>query len=177
MQNPAKPVLKKLSETFQTRAFGLVVSFLGVTFLLLTLCISLDPEPFLRFGYLGVFVFNLFGPGTLLIPSLSGHMNVYSLALATSLGMAFNDSVSWLIGRSGGKIIPYSKKFAKVQGFIERFGLFGLLFLSFLPLPYDFIGLIAGYLKLPYKKFLFPTFVGRFVRMMLLGLGVLVLKR
>jgi len=177
MQNSTKLVLKKLSKTFQTKIFGLVVSFLGVAFLLLTLCVSFDPKPFLKFGYWGVFIFNLFGPGTLLIPSLSGHMNVYLLALATSLGMAFNDSVSWVIGRSGGKIVPCSKKFIKVQDFIGRFGLFGLLFLSFLPLPYDFIGLIAGYLKLPYKKFLLPTFVGRFIRMMLLGLGVLILER
>lgn len=162
---------KNLAKIFQSESFKKASLILGLAFLVLTLFISFDPKPFLRFGYVGIFVFNLFGPGTILVPSLSRYMNIVGLAGVTALGMAFNDSVSWLVGRSGDVILPRSRKILKVERAIHRFGPFALFFLSLAPIPYDFIGLIAGYLEFSYKSFLIPTFLGKFVRFILLGMG------
>ena len=138
--------------------FKKLTLILGVLFFILTFFISFNPGPFLKFGYLGVFVFNLFGPGTLLFPSLVKHMNLIGLAIATTSGMALNDSVSWLVGRSG--------------DVVHKYGSVALFFWSLIPFPYDLIGLIAGYLEFSYKRFLIPTFLGRFIRFILLGLGI-----
>jgi membrane protein YqaA with SNARE-associated domain len=163
---------KRLLAIIQSKTFKKITVVLGIAFLVLTFFISFKPEPFLKFSYLGVFVFNLFGPGTLLIPSLSRHMNIFLLAFFTALGMSFNDSVSWVIGRNGDVIIPRSKKVLKIESGLHKFGPYALFVWSLIPFPYDLIGLIAGYLEFPYKTFILPTFLGRFLRLALIGFGV-----
>lgn len=163
---------EKLAKLFQSNRSKKIIFILGIIFLVLTLFISLDPRPFLRFGYIGVFIFNLFGAGTLLVIPLARHMNIVGLAFASALGMAFNDSVSWLVGRSGDAVIPRSKKVEGIEKSIHRFGSVALFFWSLIPIPYDIIGFIAGYLEFPYKSFIIPTFLGKFVRFILLGSGV-----
>jgi membrane protein YqaA with SNARE-associated domain len=133
----------------------------------------LDPTPFLKFGYFGIFIFNLFGAGTLLFLSLARHMNIVYLAFVSASGMTFNDSVSWVVGRSGDEIIPRSKKIEKVERSLHKYGALALFLWSLVPIPYDIVGFIAGYLEFPYKKFIVPTFLGKFARLILLGSGML----
>ncbi len=163
---------EKLVKIFQSKTFKKVTLILGILFLVLTGLISFKPDPFLRFGYLGVFVFNLFGAGTILVFSLARHMNILGLAFFTALGMAFNDSVAWLIGNSGETIIPRSKKTQRIESTVQRYGIFALFVWSLLPIPYDIIGLVAGYLGVSYKRYIIPTFLGKFIRMILIGLGM-----
>lgn len=157
---------------FQSKKFKKATFILGLLFILLTFVISLNPKPFLKFGYLGLFVFSLFGPGMFLVPSLVRHMNIFGLAFVTALGMALNDSVTWMIGRSGDVILPRSKKVKRIEGTIHRFGPLALFFWSLIPFPYDIIGFIAGYLEFSYQSFIIPTFLGKFVRFILLGFGI-----
>ena len=166
---------KKLAKLLNSKSFKKIALILAIAFSFLSFFITARPESFLKSGYLGIFGFNLFGPGTLLIPSLATRMNLFGLAIATSLGMSLNDSVAWVIGASGDVIIPRSKKVLKAEEVVQRYGIYGLFFLSLLPLPYDFIGLIAGYLQISYRKFFIPTFSGRFLRMILIGLGTIAL--
>lgn len=151
----------------------MAVFVLGILFFILTLFISQDPESFLRFGYPGVFIFNLFGAGTILAFTLARHMNISGLAFASALGMAFNDSVSWLIGRSSDAFFPRSKKMERIEKTVYKFGSIALFFWSLIPIPYDIVGFVAGYLKVSYASFVIPTFLGKFVRLILIGFGVL----
>lgn len=140
--------MKKITQLVRTKTFKKTSFFIGIALLILTILITLDPRSFLRFGYLGVFLFNLFGPGTLLIPMLSRFMNVPLLAATSALGMMFNDSVAWLVGNSGQAFIGKPGKLAKIEKSIEKFGLWALFFWS-----------------------LIPTFAGKFVRFILMGYG------
>lgn len=164
---------KNTSKFFQSKSFKKTTFCLGIVFFVLSLFIVLDPKPFTRYGYLGVFVFNLFGPGTLIFPSLSRYMNIPLLAAVTSLGMMFNDSVAWLVGYSSEVFVGKPEKLKHIQSSIEKYGLWALLFWSIIPFPYDFAGLVAGYLKIPYRRFILPTFTGKFIRFILLGYGFL----
>ena len=155
------------SQTF--KAFTLVFA---VVFYLLAFIVAFKPEPFLQFGYWGIFAFNLVGPGTFLIPVASRHFMVLGVALATSLGMAINDSVSWLAGKNGDIVFPRGKRVARIEAAIKKYGPFALFFWAIIPFPYDFIAVIAGYLKLPFKRFLIPTFLGRLLRFILMGFGI-----
>ncbi len=163
---------KQLASIFTSKTFKKTLFVFGLLFFILTLVISLDPKPFLRFGYVGVFVFNLIGPGTLLVPSLSRYMNVYLLALATALGMAGNDSVSWLVGRNSDVVVARSKGTQRIEATLHKYGPYALFVWSLIPFPYDLIGFIAGYLEFPYRRFIIPTILGKFVRFILLGLGI-----
>lgn len=154
---------------FESKAFKKAAFVSGIIFLLFTFIISLDPAPFLKFGLPGVFMFNLVGPGTLLIPVLARHMNIIGLALASALGMALNDSVSWVVGRNGDVVIPRSKKVEKVERSLYKYGPLAFFLWSVAPIPYDFIGLIAGYLQFPYRSLIVPAFLGKFVRFLILG--------
>ena len=161
--------LKKIlgSTWFKRIYFAISLLLLGIG-----LYSVINPEPFLKFGYPGIFVFNaLGGLGTFLIPTLSSQMNIWLLALATATGMGINDSISWLAGRGGSEAVYKMKWVPRVEKFLDTYGWKPLFVLSVLPLPYDAIGLILGYLGLDYLKFFIPMVVGKFVRVILIGYG------
>lgn len=144
----------------------------GVIFVILTVVISLDPTHFIRFGYPGVFVFNLFGPGTLLIPLVANHFNLVLLAGVSALGMSLNDSIVYFVGRSGQSVVKPGKRSDWLRQWIVRSGKLGLFVFSLLPIPIDLIGGTVGYLSLPYSYFIGPTFAGKFLRFLAIGLIV-----
>lgn len=142
--------------------------------MVVTIFITVNPGPFLKFGYAGVFLFNaLSGPGMILLPTLSRHMNFVILAFVSALGMAINDSVSWLVGRNGSVILPRLKKIIRLEAGINKYGPWALLVWSMIPFPYDLIGLISGYLGFSYIRFLVPTFAGKFIRFLMVAGGSL----
>jgi membrane protein YqaA with SNARE-associated domain len=166
-------MLQKLSTIFQTKKFKQTTFVLGIIFIVLTFFISLDSKPFLKFGYPGVFLFNVLGVRTILFIPLVKHMNLFLLSMVTALGMGINDSVSWIVGRSGDSVIPPSEKVKKIESGLKKYGVFALFVWSLIPFPYDIIGFIAGYLEFSYKRFILPTFLGKLTRFLLLGTGIL----
>jgi membrane protein YqaA with SNARE-associated domain len=163
--------LRHFWDSFQSKTFKALTLGLAAVFYLIAFVIVFSPEPFLKFGYVGLFVFNLFGPGMFLVPGASRFLPVGGVALVTALGMAINDSVSWLAGKNGDLIFPRGRRVAKIEGYIKKYGPWALFFWALIPFPYDFIAVIAGYLKLPFWRFLVPTFLGRLLRFLGLGSG------
>ncbi len=165
--------MKKLAAIFQSKEFKLISLVLSILVWIFTLTLSFNPDTFLKFGYPGIFVFNVVGGvGTFLVPILSRKLNLFLLAAVTALGMAFNDSIAYVVGRSGTVLLSENRKTEKVKESINKYGVVGLFFWSLIPIPYDFIGLVAGLLEFPYKKFLGASFAGKLVRFLLLGAGV-----
>lgn len=148
-----------------------ITFILGLVLLLVSSVSFYDPKPFLRLGYFGIFVFSFLGSGSLLVASLAGKMDLLTLSLVATLGMALNDTISWFIGRSGEEVIPPSTKLKKIERIVHKYGFYGLFFFAVIPFPYDFIGLIAGYLGFSFSKFFIPTFLGKFIKVILLGFG------
>lgn len=162
--------MKTFKELKHTKPFRFFVFILGISFIILTFFIILDPWPFLRFGYFGIFFFNMFGgPGMFLIPSLAKHFNIFLLAAISALGMGVNDSVNWVVGRSGDVILPKSQKIRDFEHIIQKYGTIGIFLWSLLPFPYDLVGIIAGYLGMQYLNYFIPTFLGKFVRFLVIG--------
>lgn len=161
--------MKKIlnSRWFKRIYFAISLVLLGIGFYSV-----INPQPFLRFGYVGVFIFNtLGGVGTFLIPTLSSQMNIWLLALATATGMGINDSIAWLAGRGSSEAVYKVKWADKAERFLDKYGWKSLFVLSAIPLPYDAIGLVSGYLGMDYLKFFVPTVFGKFVRVILIGYG------
>ncbi len=169
--------MKLINKLAASKNFRKTVFVLGILYIFLTFFIFVEPGPFLRLGNFGVFLFNLIGgPGMLLIPIVSRYFGAFPVALVSSLGMAINDLLSWWVGKYAHSMIPIqtdSKKTKDTIEFLHKYGVYGLFFLALLPTPYDFIGLIAGYLKFEYKNFFLATFIGRLIRFWLIGLGVI----
>jgi len=162
---------RKFSSFFQSKPFKIASIVFAALFIILAVVVSFDPQPFIKYGYIGIFVYNLFGPGSLLVPTLSRHLSIPLVAIITALGMALNDAVSWLAGKNGDIVLKRGPKIKKIEKKIEQFGPFALFFWALIPFPYDLIAIIAGYLGIPFTKFLTPMFLGRLVRFLALGSG------
>jgi len=156
----------------ESTTFKKIYFVIFLALLLVGIYIVIDPDPFLRFGYFGIFTFNFLGGfGSYLIPSLSQKMNLVSLSFTTALGMVLNDTISFVVGRGSTAIIKKGKWINRAEKLINRFGSLALFIISTLPVPYDAIGLISGYLEVRYRNFFLATFAGKFLRMILIGIG------
>ncbi|HOZ80789.1 MAG TPA: VTT domain-containing protein [Candidatus Woesebacteria bacterium] len=164
---------EKLKKLFKSKVFKKVTLIIGVIFIILTFILVLRPEPFIKLGYWGVLLFGIFGPSMAVVPRLALEMNLVLVAIMSALGMAINDSVTWWVGKVvGDEVIKRTEKIEKIEKIIKKFGLIAILGWSFIPFPYDLIGLIAGYLEVSFVGFLGVTFLGRLVRFLLIGAGV-----
>lgn len=163
--------MMRLSSLVASKTFRKLMVYGGGVVVIATVFLALDPRPFVRLGYMGVFVYSLFGTGTLIVPLLSAQLNLYLLALAAAAGMAINDSLSWWVGRNGEEVVPWGKKSEKLAAGVKKYGTAALFFWALIPFPYDAVGLIAGYLGVPWWKFVAATFAGRVVRFVIIGQG------
>jgi len=164
--------MKEVAIFLESATFKKIYFVIFLVLLLLGMYIVIDPEPFLKLGYLGVFIFNFLGGlGSYLIPSLSQKMDLISLSFATALGMVLNDTISFVAGRGSTAIIQKGEWINRAEKLINRFGSPALFVISALPVPYDAIGLISGYLGVKYRNFFLATFAGKFLRMILIGIG------
>ena len=164
---------EKIVSFVKSTTFKRVTFFVGIILLIVTGLVAISPEPFLKFGYPGVFVMSAMGGSSLLLIPLASHFNIYLLAFAGAFGMAINDSIAWIIGNSGKAVVDRPVKLKKIEHSIEKYGIFAIFFWSLIPFPYDIIGLVAGYLGLSYVRYIIPTFLGKFIRFTLIGLGIL----
>lgn len=165
--------MRKLKNIISSPHFKKISIIFGVTLLILSLFSVQNPKPFLKFGYLGIFVLHLLGAGAVLSFGVARLTNPFYLALATALGMAINDSLAWLIGRNSDVLIGRPEKIKDIEGSLHKYGPIALFLWSLIPFPYELIGFIAGYLEFPFLKFFLPTFLGKFLRTLLIGLGVI----
>lgn len=168
---------KKLLGVIQSRNFKLIMFILSSLFLLFTIFLAFRPEPFLKFGYLGVFVFNIFSSGLFLMPSLIGKMNLFMLSLVCAFGMSINESINWIMGTSSNIILKESSFEKKIETLVRKYETSAIFFLALIPFPFDVVGIIAGRLNITYPRFITPIFFARVIRFLLFGLFIIYLKK
>ena len=83
----------------------------------------------------------------------------------------------YVLGYSGGTMIRHEKTIKGHKEQIHKKGMLAIFFLSLLPNPFfDFIGIAAGALKIPWWQFLLPCLLGKVIRFImfltLISLGV-----
>jgi membrane protein YqaA with SNARE-associated domain len=93
------------------------------------------------------------------------------LSVVASAGVVVNDTLAYIVGRNSDVFVHKSKKVLLVEKWVNKYGVFALLVISVLPIPYDFIGLIVGYLDLSFKKYAIPLFIGKFIRFVFVGMS------
>lgn len=155
-----------------SKKFEKITFYLGIAFIFLSIFVAFDPKPLEKYGYLGVFLFSIFGAGSIIVAALARHMNIFSLTLAAALGIGVLDTIQWFTGKSGVAVIEKSSKILRVQKLIQKYGWPILFFLALIPWPYDFVSLLAGYLGFPYKKFIIPTLSGNYLRVLIISLVI-----
>lgn len=161
-----------VSQKFQTG-----YKILGVLFIILTYFISVSPNSFLKFGYIGVAVFNMISSGLIVMPILVKKLNLFGVILSSSLGNAVNTSINYLVGYSSSSMFSGNSAVNWLKDCMKKYGLVAVFILAIIPLPLDVNGLLSGYLGFSYKRYILVNFLGKVVVFFLVGLGILTLPK
>ncbi len=135
-----------------------------------------QPELVKRFvglGYLGCFVISLISnatvilpvPGILLFVPVVSEFNPVLLGLVGATGGAIGEITGYLAGRSGRGLIRPGKTYARFEGWMKKYGMWGVFAIAAIPLlPVDVAGIIAGVARLPLWRFLLPVWAGKIIK-------------
>lgn len=131
-------------------------------------------------GYVGVFIVGFLANATIFLPAPSWALTIAAgvtlnpllVALAAAGGEALGELTGYLAGSSGGIALENREGYQKSARLMERWGVWFIMVLAFIPNPaFDFVGILAGALRMPVPKFLWGTFLGKLARSLLLAYG------
>ena len=122
-------------------------------------------------GYPGVFFLSLLASGGMVfpIPSLAAtcgaaglDLNLIIVGVLAGLGETLGELVGYSIGFGGQSVVQRRRIYKRARTWMIRCGTGVLLILSIIPNPiFDFVGIAAGALRYPMKRFLITVWVGK----------------
>lgn len=124
-------------------------------------------------GYLGIFLISVIGNATVVLPVpalvttfIGGAvLNPLLVALVSSFGATIGEMTGYMAGVGGKEFVKNDKRIIKVQKWMEKFGLWALLFLAAIPNPlFDLAGIVAGASKVPVWKYLIAVWCGKMIK-------------
>ena len=122
-------------------------------------------------GYPGVFFLSLLASGGMVfpIPSLAAtcgaaglDLNLIVVGILAGLGETLGELVGYSIGFGGQSVVQRRNIYKRAKAWMVKWGVGVLLILSIIPNPiFDFVGIAAGALRYPIKRFLIIVWVGK----------------
>ena len=122
-------------------------------------------------GYPGVFFLSLLASGGMVfpIPSLAATcgaaglgLNLIVVGILAGIGETLGELVGYSIGFGGQSVVQRRRIYKRARAWMIRWGIGVLFFLSIVPNPiFDFVGIAAGALRYPMKRFLIIVWVGK----------------
>ena len=135
-------------------------------------------EALAAYGLPGIFLLSMLANATVILPApglaltfaLGGVMHPAAVALAAGAGAALGELTGYLAGYTGMAIAGRTPATATFEGWTRRYGGPAIMGLAFIPNPFfDIAGATAGVLRMPLGKFLFWTWVGKTLKMLLIA--------
>lgn len=167
------------------KVFFAIVFALCTLLLFLPIFIQIKYQEFRTLGLIGVFLLNALGSATVFLPApafLSVGISATQsdpllVSFIAALGSSIGESATFLFGFSSTHFIDFKKHktiYHLTRTLLHKWN--GLLIpvFSFIPNPvFDGLGILAGITHYPIKKFIVLTFIGRFLRNILIAYFVL----
>ena len=148
-----------------------VLAVLGMLAALWLLRGTLSSLP--QVGYPAVFLLSLLGSAAMVVP-VPGLLSVCALsltlvpifvALVATVAETIGEISGYAVGYGGRRVIEGRGFYARVAGWMERRGVLVIFVISIVPNPFfDVIGIAAGGLRFPLRRFLVIVFAGKIIK-------------
>ncbi len=148
-----------------------VVAVLGLLAALWLLRGALSSLP--QVGYPAVFLLSLLGRAAMVVP-VAGLLSVCALsltlvpifvALVATVAETIGEISGYAVGYGGRRVIERRGFYTRVVGWMERRGVLVIFLISIVPNPFfDVIGIAAGGLRFPLRRFLAIVFAGKIIK-------------
>ncbi len=135
-------------------------------------------EELQELGYLGAFAISLALNATIVLPA-GNFLIIATLGAALpsatlvgivgGLGAAIGEFTGYAAGYSGQAIIQKQKLYARLEGWMKRWGFLTIFILSAVPLFFDLAGIAAGALRYKAWKFFLACWLGRTILYILIA--------
>ena len=122
------------------------------------------------YGYLGAFLISLVLNATVILPvgtfavvaTLGATLPSATLVgLVAGVGAAIGEMTGYMAGYSGRSIVQRRKIYARLEGWVKKWGALAIFILAIVPFLFDLAGMAAGALRLPFWKFFLACWLGR----------------
>jgi membrane protein DedA with SNARE-associated domain len=129
-------------------------------------------------GYAGIFLISLAGNLSILVPmpaplaAFAGGslFNPLAAGLVAASGAALGEMSSYAVGLSGMPLVKDRQIYARVKGFMERYGYSAIFILAIIPAPlFDVAGLVAGALRMNVPRFFLVTLAGKSIKFVVIA--------
>ena len=146
---------------------------------------STDVSNLASYGYFGVFIISLVGAASILLPSPAvvsvlgggalrndflGIPAWFWVGIVAGLGEAIGEFSGYAAGYGGRVFIEDRPSYARIRRWMERRGALTLFVMSTIPNPaFDLVGLTAGAVQMPMRKFFFSVLAGKTIKNMWLA--------
>lgn len=139
-----------------------------------------DTSNLKAWGYAGVFLINLVGSASILLPSpavasvfgggalLDDFLGVPAflwVGLVAGMGEALGEFTGYAAGYGGRIVFENRPEYQRVRGWMERHGTASMFMLSVFPNPlFDVAGVAAGAVKMPVRRFFLAVLAGKVIK-------------
>jgi membrane protein DedA with SNARE-associated domain len=127
------------------------------------------------YGYPGIFLLAFLAyatvflpaPGVAIVFTMGAIFNPLLVALVAGAGAALGELTGYLAGFSSQPVIERAAIYKRMVEWLKKYGSLSVLVISAIPNPFfDVTGAAAGALRMPVGKFLFWTWVGETIKML-----------
>lgn len=192
MPNPESPIAEvsaltlstSLDEFRRNRMFRVIVPVAAVLVSVsITVAIILLRDQlgnFAVYGYPGIFLVNLIGNATLILPApayaavfaVGSVMDPVLVGIVGGMGAALGEMTGYLAGVGGRPVVENRMLYDRLERWMHKRGMMVVIFLlALVPNPiFDVGGLLAGALRMPVFRFLLACWAGKTVRLIAIAL-------
>jgi len=141
---------------------------------------GIDVSNLKTYGYAGLFVINLIGAASILLPSPAG-ASVFGggafladflgvpafiwVGLVAGLAEAFGEFSGYAAGYGGRIIVEGRPEYRRIYGWMERHGVITIFLMSIIPNPlFDLAGIAAGAVQMPMGRFFLAVLGGKVIK-------------
>jgi membrane protein YqaA with SNARE-associated domain len=126
-----------------------------------------------EYGYLGAFIISALASATIVLPApgwlsvmaLAGVLNPFWVGVSSALGGTLGEMNGYLLGCGGRAAVEKTRGYARVEGWMKRWGSWTIFVLAVIPNPlFDVAGMASGALRFPLWKFILFGGAGRVLK-------------